>query len=101
MLVVRLHVVTTILCLLAFISAATADPVCDALSYGNPRYNDCRDLVLTIDEGLDTHTSDYRSQRFFGLRGDKPPFWIPQRALGLKSILPIFGTRGQLKPPQS
>ena len=95
MLVVRLQSLTTILCLLAFISFATAEPFCNAMTYGHPNRDDCRDLVVAIDEGPDRHIIADGRQRFFSLPKEKPPDWIPVFDKELRTGLPIFDRRGQ------
>ena len=94
MLAVRFHFFNTILWLLSFTKPATADPVCDYLTYGQPSYSDCRDLVLALYKGAPGQDDD-RRLHFFSLRGEEAPPWIPLFARGLRTYLPIFVTRGQ------
>ena len=91
MLAARFYIFNTILPLLAFISHATADPVCD-LTYGQPTYTDCRDLVNLLLK----YENDAENERqlFFALRGEEPPPWIPQAAQIFPTRLPILLKQG-------
>lgn len=89
MLAARFYVSYTILWLFAFISisSATTDPVCDILAYGQPTYSDCRDLVIALQRADD-------KLRFFALRAEPAPPWIPLVARDQRSRLPILMGRG-------
>lgn len=89
MLAARFHVFHTILWLFAFISSATIDPVCDSLAYGQPTYSDCLDLVIALQRAGDR-------LRFFALRAEPAPPWIPIEARVQRSRLPQLMGRGQL-----
>lgn len=87
MLAARFHVFHTILWLFAFISSANADAVCDNLAYGQPTYTDCRDLVLALQRPED-------KPRFFALRAEPVPYWIPHEARNQRTRLPLLMGRG-------
>ena len=88
MLVARFYILQNILLLIAFISFATADPVCHP-DYGQPTYTDCVDLVNALRLG-----SDDQRLLFFALLGEKVPPWIPNLAKKCRSRLPLLLTRG-------
>lgn len=89
MLAARFYVIYTILWLFASISSATTDPVCDSVVYGQPTYSDCRDLVAALQRGDD-------KLRFFSLRSERAPSWIPIAARDQPSRLPQLMDRGEL-----
>lgn len=93
MLAARFSVFITILCLLAFIFFATADPACDQI-YGQPTYRDCRDLVLLLHDGWPGHMADEREQ-YFSLRGVEPSPWINPGARKVRKYVPRFVLQGQ------
>ena len=92
MLAARSSTFITILCLLAFILFATADPVCDEI-YGQPTYRDCRDLVLALHDGWPGQMTDKREQ-YFSLRGVEPSPWINPRARSVRRNVPRFASQG-------
>lgn len=92
MLAVRFNVFNTVLLLLALISSATADPVCDLL-YGQPTYVNCRDLVLALDAGWPGQLGG-RKEHYFSVRGERPPPWISHSAQGLRKYVPRFAVQG-------
>lgn len=87
------HISITILWLLAFISSAAADPVCDPI-YGQPTYSDCRDLVIALYSGWPGQITDQR-EHYFSLRGERPPPWINPDALDSQKYLPRFAFQGR------
>lgn len=95
MLAARFNISNTILSFLAFLSSATADPVCD-LIYGQPIYNDCRDLVLALHDGWPGQTTD-RREHYFSIRGEEPPPWINPVARNFREYVPRFVFQGHCK----
>lgn len=93
MLVALIHVFHTILPLFAFITSAAADPFCDHLTYGQPTYTDCRDLVYALYKGAPGQT-EWGMKHFFSLRHETPPPWIPTPIQSRRTYLPIFVDRG-------
>lgn len=87
MLAARFYVFYTILWFFAFFSSANADAVCDSLAYGQPTYTDCRDLVLALQR------PEYKL-RFFALRAESPPYWIPHLARNQRTRLPLLMGQG-------
>lgn len=94
MLAARFYIFNTILLLLAFVSSAIADPVCDPI-YGQPTYTDCSDLVHALYDGWPGQLPD-RREHFFSLRGETLPPWIDPALREFRKYLPRFVFRGQL-----
>ena len=93
MLVALIHVFHTILPLFAFITSAAADPFCDHLTYGQPTYTDCRELVHALYRGS-PRQAEWGMEHFFSLRHETPPPWIPTSVQSRRTYLPIFVDRG-------
>ena len=88
MLPAHFKIFNTIVWLLIFISSIIADPVCD-LIYGQPSFNDCRDLVLSLETNWPGQTAD-RREHYFSIRGETPPPWFNPGAKTLRRYVPRF-----------